>query len=163
MHAVRNSSICLKDCLCLYICPTGATNTETGQIDASKCTGCGMCARACPAHAITIVPDVYPVQQPKTKKVVEPLYLLTRSRCKGELLASYLAGSEDPIERQMATALRESFRRQGEDLMREAGYMLPQSKNVREMLMNMVMNEMDPNFPKAAALKLLQMLQEQDR
>ena len=41
--------------------------------------------------------------------------------------------------------------------------MLPQSKNVREMLMNMVMNEMDPNFPKAAALKLLQILQEQDR
>ena len=59
--------------------------------------------------------------------------------------------------------MKESFRRQGEDLYREAGYMLPQSKNVRDMLMNMVMNEMDPNFPKDAALKLLKTLQEQDR
>lgn len=163
MRAIRNSAICLKDCLCLYICPTGATDTETGQIDANKCTGCGMCARACPAHAITIVPRTYPVQQPKGKKVIEPLYELTRSWAKGELIAASLAKSEDPVERQFATALRESFRRQGEDLLREAGYMLPQSKNVREMLMNMVMNETDPNFPKAAALKLLQVLQEQDR
>ncbi|MBE6517548.1 MAG: 4Fe-4S dicluster domain-containing protein [Thermoplasmata archaeon] len=163
MRAIRNSAICLKDCLCLYICPTGATDTETGQIDANKCTGCGMCARACPAHAITIVPKVYPVQQPKTKKVVEPLYVLAKSWAKGELIADSLSRSENPVERQFAVALRESFRRQGEDLFREAGYMLPQSKNVREMLMNMIMNEMDPNFPKDAALKLLQLLQEQDR
>ena len=163
MHAVRNTAICLKDCLCLYICPNGATDTESGQIDAKKCTGCGMCANACPAHAITIMPEVFPVQQPKAKKVIEPMYVLTKSWAKGELIADSLTESDDPVKRQFAVALRESFRRQGEDLFREAGYMLPQSKNVREMLMNMIMNEMDPNFPKDAALKLLQLLQEQDR
>ena len=40
MHAVRNIRLCTKDCLCLYVCPTGATDTETGQVDASKCIGC---------------------------------------------------------------------------------------------------------------------------
>ena len=34
MRAVRNIRLCTKDCLCLYVCPTGATDTETGQIDA---------------------------------------------------------------------------------------------------------------------------------
>lgn len=163
MHAVRNTAICMKDCLCLYVCPTGATDTESGQIDAKKCIGCGMCFKACPAHAISLMPELFPVQQPKEKKVIEPMYVLAKSWAKGELIAASLCESEDPIERQFATALKESFRRQGEDLYREAGYMLPQSKNVRDMLMNMVMNEMDPNFPKDAALKLLKTLQEQDR
>ena len=26
-YAVRNIRLCEKDCLCLYVCPTGATNT----------------------------------------------------------------------------------------------------------------------------------------
>ena len=93
MHAVRNTAICLKDCLCLYICPNGATDTESGQIDAKKCTGCGMCANACPAHAITIMPEVFPVQQPKAKKVIEPMYVLTKSWAKGELIADYGAAT----------------------------------------------------------------------
>ena len=41
LRAVRNLRICSKDCLCLYVCPTGATDTETGQIDFEKCIGCG--------------------------------------------------------------------------------------------------------------------------
>ena len=55
MHAVRNIRLCTKDCLCLYVCPTGATDTETGQVDASKCIGCGICANACPSGAISMV------------------------------------------------------------------------------------------------------------
>ena len=35
MKAVRNIRLCTKDCMCLYVCPTGATDTENGQIDAS--------------------------------------------------------------------------------------------------------------------------------
>ena len=27
-YAVRNLRLCTKDCLCLYVCPTGATDTE---------------------------------------------------------------------------------------------------------------------------------------
>ena len=46
-HAYRDLKICSKDCLCLFVCPTGATDNETGQIDFSKCIGCGACVAAC--------------------------------------------------------------------------------------------------------------------
>ena len=35
--AVRNLRLCTKDCLCLYVCPTGATDTEDSVIDVAKC------------------------------------------------------------------------------------------------------------------------------
>ena len=57
MYAVRNLRLCTKDCLCLYVCPTGATDTENGQVDAKKCIGCGLCVKACPSHALSL--DVY--------------------------------------------------------------------------------------------------------
>ena len=50
--AVRNVRKCEKDCLCLYVCPTGASDTENSVIDAEKCVGCGDCAVKCPKHAI---------------------------------------------------------------------------------------------------------------
>ena len=31
--AVRNLRLCTKDCMCLYVCPTGATDTENSIID----------------------------------------------------------------------------------------------------------------------------------
>ena len=31
--AVRNIRLCTKDCLCLYVCPVGATDTEDSIID----------------------------------------------------------------------------------------------------------------------------------
>ena len=46
-YAVRNLRLCTKDCLCLYVCPTGATDTENSIIDTEKCIGCGACAEAC--------------------------------------------------------------------------------------------------------------------
>ena len=42
--AVRNLRLCTKDCLCLYVCPVGATDTEDSVIDVTKCIGCGSCA-----------------------------------------------------------------------------------------------------------------------
>ena len=42
--AVRNLRLCTKDCLCLYVCPTGASDTENSVIDTDKCIGCGPCA-----------------------------------------------------------------------------------------------------------------------
>lgn len=30
-YAVRNIRLCTKDCLCLYVCPTGATDTENSN------------------------------------------------------------------------------------------------------------------------------------
>ena len=163
MHAVRNVARCTKDCLCLYVCPTGASDMETGQIDVKRCIGCGMCYRCCPNHAISFIPDTFPVQQPKTQKVVDPLYALVEDRAKGELIARSLQNSEDPRDRQFAKALEKSFRRQGEDLIREAGYLLPQSKNVRMMLMALLENETDPNLPREEIMKLLNKLQKQLR
>ena len=51
--AVRNLRLCTKDCLCLYVCPVGATDTEDSVIDVKKCTGCGACVSACPTGAIS--------------------------------------------------------------------------------------------------------------
>ena len=39
MFAVRTLRLCTKDCLCLYVCPTGATDTENSIIDREKCIG----------------------------------------------------------------------------------------------------------------------------
>ena len=68
--AVRNLRLCTKDCLCLYVCPTGATDTENSVIDTGKCSGCGDCAGACPSGAISMVPVDYPPQQKKEESVV---------------------------------------------------------------------------------------------
>ncbi|MFA9466820.1 MAG: hypothetical protein ACERKN_21400 [Velocimicrobium sp.] len=83
MHAVRNIKLCTKDCLCLYVCPTGATDTQTGQIDADKCmSGCRACVDACPSHAISLVPDEFPPPQGKTDSVINALRSLSDSKIK---------------------------------------------------------------------------------
>jgi hypothetical protein len=46
-----------------------------------------------------------------------------------------------------------------EDLLREAGYMLPQSGNARALLETAMTFENEPGFPKAAAELLLNTLQ----
>ena len=53
--AVRNVRKCEKDCLCLYVCPTGASDTENSVIDAEKCIGCGACENLCPARPISAI------------------------------------------------------------------------------------------------------------
>ena len=52
--AVRNIRMCEKDCLCLYVCPTGASDTENSVIDSEKCIGCLKCIReiGCPALSV---------------------------------------------------------------------------------------------------------------
>ena len=79
-HAYRDIKLCSKDCLCLFVCPTGASDTETGQIDFSKCIGCGACANACPSHAITLVPNKMPKQQEKQEEVVKALFKVANTK-----------------------------------------------------------------------------------
>ena len=54
-YAVRNLRLCTKDCLCLYVCPTGATDTENSIIDTAKCIGCGVCVSQCPKAVLKLV------------------------------------------------------------------------------------------------------------
>ncbi len=126
-YAVRNLRLCTKDCLCLYVCPTGATDTENSIIDVEKCIGCGTCADACPSAAISMVPKELPPQQPKEEKVVEALRGLLQSKAKAENLAAQLPDA-------LSVAVEKSSRLMAEDLCREAGFMLPQSRNTREFL-----------------------------
>ena len=126
-YAVRNLHLCTKDCLCLYVCPTGATDTENSIIDPEKCIGCGACAEACPSAAISMVPKEFPVQQPKEDKVVEALRGLIGSKAKAESIAAQLPDA-------LSAAVAKSSRLMAEDLCREAGFMLPQSGNTKAFL-----------------------------
>lgn len=126
-YAVRNLRLCTKDCLCLYVCPTGAADTENSIIDPDKCIGCGVCAEACPSGAISMMPKELPPQQPKTEQVTEALRALAQSKAKAESIASQLPDT-------LSEAVAKSSRLMAEDLCREAGFMLPQSANTKEFL-----------------------------
>lgn len=161
MHAVRNIRLCTKDCLCLFVCPTGATDTETGQIDASKCLdGCRLCVDACPSHAIFLLPKNYAPQQKKSEKTKLALRELAKSKAEQERLALDIAKeTTDPTERQLAKAVARSLRILSEDLHRESGFMLPQDEATRAFLQEQLQkNSNSDDFPKEAVLRLLQLL-----
>ncbi|MBI9096158.1 MAG: 4Fe-4S ferredoxin [Sphaerochaeta sp.] len=161
MHAVRNIRLCTKDCICLFVCPTGATDTETGQIDASKCLdGCRLCVDACPSHAIFLLPKNYAPQKKKSETTVDALRELAKSKARQEKLAQDLSDTtEDPIIKQLATTLVRSNRILQEDLHRESGFMLPQSSTTREFLKEQLeKNTEEKDFPKEAVQRLLELL-----
>jgi len=159
MPAVRNIRLCTKDCVCLYVCPSGATDTENSIIDVDKCIkGCRICVDACPSGAISLLPDEYPPQQPKEDRVVNALRILAQSKVQQEGITAAIARSSDStITRQFAEVISKSNRIMAEDLLRESGYMLPQSDEVRNLLESMIKNP-PKDFPLEAVEKLLNKL-----
>lgn len=139
MYASRNIVLCTKDCLCLFVCPTGATDTETGQIDKNLCIdGCRLCVDACPSHAIYLVQQNYPEPKPKEAELAEMLFNLLEQKSNQEGIAEQIQQNTDNLmEKKLAKALKESCRIVAEDCAREAGYMLPQSRKVRDLLLEL--------------------------
>lgn len=152
MYAVRNIKLCTKDCLCLYVCATGATDTETGQIDRNKCTGCGVCALACPSHAISMVPEEYPKQQEKEQVVIDVMGAI----CEGKYITEYFGkvlSKKDSLSKPLFEGVRRSSRIMAEDIVRESGYMLPESEEVLKVLY-----EIKKDNPKGLPLEAVNIL-----
>ncbi len=141
MYAARNLRLCTKDCVCLFVCPTKATDTENGQIDFAKCLdGCRLCVDACPSHALYLVPRNYSEPAAKDERVAKALFALLEQKALEERAIHRTRTETSNSESGGAThelvlkALEKSLRIVAEDAAREAAYMLPQSAAVLHLI-----------------------------
>ncbi len=136
MYASRNIRLCTKDCLCLFVCPTGATDTENGQIDKARCiSGCRACVDACPSHAIFLVAEEYPEPVPRDPEIAERLLELCAQKVAQQESASALSTElKKTGGGRLARALARSARILAEDCARESGYMTPQCSKTAKLI-----------------------------
>jgi hypothetical protein len=106
-----------------------------------------------------LVPDTFPAQQPKTARVIQALLQLAESKVEQELAATRLSQTaQTPEAKKLAGALAASSRLMAEDLVREAGFMLPQGQPTRELLQRLLKENQDAAFPREAVENLLHTL-----
>ncbi|WP_455381886.1 hypothetical protein [Salinispira pacifica] len=133
MFAARNITLCTKDCACLMVCPTGATDTENGQIDSTICLdGCRLCVDACPSHAIYLVPRKTAQRRLPSHGVTETLAALLSELSAVHYLARTAATGTEAYSRFMK-ALTHSTRILAEDCFREMGFISLDPERIREL------------------------------
>ncbi len=86
---------------------------------------------------------------------------LSASKAEQEQLFAQLE-QKAPSEpaRRLARAMRRSCRLMAEDVLRESGYLLPQSGNVHMLLRRELETAKDDAFPKDAVKRLLELLRQ---
>lgn len=136
MYASRSLKLCSKDCLCLFVCATGATDTETGQIARERCVdGCRVCVDACPSHAIYLVIQRYLEPPPKNPVIAELMMRMCERKTYQEGIANAIVEKDPgPGISRLAKAPARSCCIPAEDCAREAGYMTPQCSTTQKLL-----------------------------
>ena len=100
----------------------------------------------------------------KTEDSIAALRKLARSKIEQEKMAADIAKqASEPGLKALAEALSASNRLMAEDLMREAGYMLPQSENAQRLIAKLLENQMPEDFPKAEAERLIILLKQNNK
>jgi Fe-S-cluster-containing hydrogenase component 2 len=153
MFAVRNIKICTKDCMCLYVCPTGATDTEDGKIDENKCIdGCRLCVDACPSHAIYLVSERYPENILPENDIVRFLAKLLVKKADMFTKLQVVAENENSNNRaKVFTGLGLSNKITAEECIREAGCLIPEEKEFDNFAQsNMVQKLFKETYKKSA-------------
>jgi Fe-S-cluster-containing hydrogenase component 2 len=146
MFAARNITLCTKDCVCLFICPTGATDTENGQIDAEKCIdGCRLCVDACPSHAIYLVHERYPERGFPSDDVMEVMTSLLERKAGFYIRALTAADEASPIKDTLYRSMALSNKVLAEDCIRETGHMIPETEKFRDLVSSQALENLYSN------------------
>lgn len=136
MFAARNIELCTKDCSCLFVCPTGATDTEDGTIDAEKCIdGCRLCVDACPSAAIHLVYQRIPKRDLPQNQLTEVLSRLLVGEA-SRFVQSKIVSENEESKKAVAffAGLALSNRVLAEDCIRESGYLVPDGERLAELV-----------------------------